>query len=601
MATGRAVTEVTPSPQPVELRAPSKTRTSSEGFGRTAAAFVALLLAGCHHGGGSAPPLGPDVTLSGTVTFDLVPVVDVAGAPQLAYASTQSALARGVTVEVINGSTVEASATTDANGAYSVSVASNENVFVRARAEMIRDGSPGWNVTVTDNTQDDALWVLDSPTFMLGADGATQDLHAASGWGGSSYTSTRSAGPFAILDAVYDAMQFVLASEPGLTFPSLQMHWSPNNVPTVSATGPDGPSGDIGSSVYVSGDGIYLLGAQDQDTDEYDRSVVSQLWGQYLLDTYGRDDSVTGPHAPGDQLDLSVAFTEGFANAISAMATGDPVYRDTMGAQQAQGYSFNVEGDASTTNPAPGWYSERSIQELIYNLYDSDNTNFVPAGSTTQDNVALGFAPIFATLTGPLRNTLAQTSIFPFINGLEQAEPSDVRQNIDALVRAEGMDSIVDDFGGTETHFGTPPSPKLTTIYDNVTVNGPATNVCSLNDFRSTASGSIDKLGSRRYVRFSAPAAGTYTFLASAVSPPAAADPDLVLFQAGEIASSTGPPSASCTQSWQTTPGVCTESFSESLSAGDYTLEVYEWTNITDDPRYPPIGDTCFDVTVTGP
>jgi hypothetical protein len=28
---------------------------------------------------------------------------------------------------------------------------------------------------------------------------------------------------------------------------------------------------------------------------------------------------------------------------------------------------------------------------------------------------------------------------------------------------------------------------------------------------------------------------------------------------------------------------------------------VYEWSNTTDDPRYPPIGDTCFDVTVTGP
>ena len=599
MATRRAVTGVTPSPQPVELRARSKTRTSSEGLRRAAAALVALVLAGCHHGGGSAPPLGPDVTLSGTVTFDLVPTAVGAGTPQLDYANTQSAPARGVTVQVVNGSTVVATTTTDDAGAYSLSVASNENVFVRARAEMIRDGSPGWSVVVTDNTQDDALWVLDSPTFMLGADGATQDLHAASGWGGSSYTSTRSAGPFAILDAVYDAMQFVLASEPGLTFPSLQMHWSPNNVPSVSASGPDAPSGQIGSSVYVSGDGIYLLGAQNEDTDEYDRSVISQLWGQYLLDTYGRDDSVTGPHAPGDQLDLSVAFTEGFANAISAMVTGDPVYRDTMGTQQAQGYSFNVEGDASTTNPYPGWFSERSIQELIYNLYDSD-ANFVPAGSTTQDNVALGFAPIFAALADPLRNTLAQTSIFPFINGLQQAEPQDVRLNIDALVRAEGMDSIVDDYGSTETHFGTPPSPKLTTVYDDVIVNGPATNVCSLNDFRSTASGSIDKLGSRRYVRFSAPAAGTYTFLATAVSPPAAADPDLVLFQAGEIESSEGPPSGSCTQSWQTTPGVCTESFSESLSAGDYTLEVYEWTNITDDPRYPPIGDTCFDVTVTG-
>ncbi|HUO66688.1 MAG TPA: hypothetical protein VMV37_04080, partial [Gammaproteobacteria bacterium] len=398
------------------------------------------------------------MTLSGTVTFDLVPTANVSGAWKLDYANTESAPARGVTVQVINGSTVVATTTTDGAGAYSLTVPSNENVFVRARAEMDLSGSPSWSVSVTDNTQGDALWVLDSATFLLGANGAVQDLHAASGWGGSSYTATRAAAPFAILDAVYDAMQFVLASEPGLAFPSLQIHWSPNNVPTVSASGPDAPSGEIGSSVYVSGGDIYLLGAQDKDTDEYDRSVISQLWGQYLLDAFGRDDSVPGPHSPGDQLDLRVAFSDGFANAFAAMATGDPIYRDTQGPQQAQGFSFNVEGEAATDpNPYPGWFSERSIQELVYNLYDSDS-NFVPDGSTTQDNVALGFVPIFTALAGPLRNTPAQTSIFPFINALEKAVPAS-QADIDALVRAQGIDSIVDDFGTTETHFGTPPSP----------------------------------------------------------------------------------------------------------------------------------------------
>ncbi|HUL83349.1 MAG TPA: hypothetical protein VL131_14460, partial [Gammaproteobacteria bacterium] len=558
-------------------------------------------LGGCHHGGASAPPLGPDVTLSGTVTFDLVPTANIGGVWQLDYANTQSAPARAVTVEVVNGSNVVATTTTDDTGAYSFTVASNENVFVRARAEMTRSGAPGWNVVVTDNTRGDGLYVLDSDTFLLGADGATRDLHAASGWAGSSYTSTRSAAPFAILDTVYAAMQFVLANEPGLVFPTLQIHWSPNNVPAESASGPDVSTGQIGSSFYASGGDIFLLGAQNQDTDEYDRSVISQLWGQYLADSFGRDDSVTGPHAPGDQLDLRIAFSEGWADALAAMVTGDPIYRDTQGPAQAQGFSFNVEGEpASNPNSHPGWFSERSIAELIYNLYDSD-ANFVPDGSTTQDNVALGFVPIFSALAGPIRNTPAQTSIFPFINALQQSQPEDVALNIDALVRAEGMDSIVDDFGSTETHFGTPPSPLLASTYDRVTVNGAASTVCSLNDFRSDASGAIDKLGSRRYVRFSAPTSGTYTFRATAVNPPAAADPDLVLYQAGQIAISEGPPSAACTQSWQTTPGVCTESFSASLSAGDYTLEVYEWTNITDDPRYPPIGDTCFDVTVTGP
>jgi len=576
--------------------------TSSVALRRAAATFVVLLLVGCHHGGGDStpPPTGPAVTVNGTVTFDLVPTANIGGVWQLDYANTRSAPARGVVIQVISGSNLLATTTTDGAGTYSISAPSGGNVFVRARAEMNRVGSPGWRVGILDNTQGNGLYVLDSDTFLLGAAGATRDLHAASGWGGSSYTSDRDAAPFAILDAVYDAMQFVLASEPALTFPTLQIHWSANNTPSVGANGPVASTGQIGSSFYDSATGIYLLGAQDKNTDEYDRSVISQAWGQYLADAFGRDDSEAGPHAPGDQLDLRVAFREGWGDAIAAMVTGDPIYRDTQGPRQGQGVSFNAEGEPATNpNPAPGWFSERSIAELIYNLYDS-NVNFLPAGSTTQDNVALGFGPLFDALTGPLNSTSAQTSIFPFINALQHAAPQD-QANIDALVRAEGMDSIVDDYGTTETHFGTPPTPKLTSVYDSANVNGGASNVCSLDDFKSTASGSADKLGSRRYVRFSVATSGTYTFRATAVSPPAAADPDLVLHQVGQIASSKGPPSASCTQSWQTTPSVCTESFTAPLSPGDYTLEVYEWTNIADDPGHPPIGSTCFDVTVTGP
>jgi hypothetical protein len=67
------------------------------------------------------------------------------------------------------------------------------------------------------------------------------------------------------------------------------------------------------------------------------------------------------------------------------------------------------------------------------------------------------------------------------------------------------------------------------------------------------------------------------------------------------IGGNTSAPTSACTQSWQTTPGVCTGSHVGPLSPGDYTLEVFEWTNTADDPSHPPIGDTCFDVTVTGP
>ncbi|MEO8467153.1 MAG: hypothetical protein ABI640_17610 [Gammaproteobacteria bacterium] len=573
----------------------------SAGLRHAAAVLAVLALTACHHGGGGdQPAAGPDATVSGTVTFDLVPTANIGGVWQLDYANTRSAPGRGLTVQILRSGSVVASTTTDANGAYSLTTASNQNIVVRARAEMIRTGAPSWTVGVTDNTQGDGLWVEDSATFLLAASGATQDLHAASGWNGAGYdAATRDAAPFAILDTLYDTMQFVLASEPSLTFPTLTVHWSPNNLPTVSTTGPLASTGQIGSSQYRSGGDIYLLGAQDTDTDEYDRSVIAALWGEYLVDAFGRDDSVTGPHVPGDQLDMRLAFRDGFGTAFSAMVAGDPAYINTQGTHQAQSVSFNVEDDSATApNPAPGWFSERSIHELIYNLYDA-NANALPAGSATQDNVTLAFGPLFSALTA-LKTTAAQTSLFPFIHALQTAEPS-AQADIDALVRTEGMDSVVDDYGSTETHFGTPATPKLVSVYDSVVVNGGATNICSVDDFKSSASGSIDKLGSRRYARFSVATAGTYTLRATAVTPPAAADPDLVLHQVGGVGASTTGPSAACTQSWQTTVGVCAETLNSTLSPGDYTLEVYEWTNTTDDPRYPSIGEVCFDVTVTGP
>ena len=184
--------------------------TSSAALRRAATPLVVLLLAACHHGGGdSPPPSGPAVTVSGTVTFDLVPTANIGGVWQLDYANTRIAPARGLVIQVISGSNLLATTTTDDTGAYSISAPSNGNVFVRARAEMNRVGSPGWHVGVLANTQGDGLYVMDSDTFLLGANGATRDLHAASGWGGSSYTSARDAAPFAILDTVYDAMQIV--------------------------------------------------------------------------------------------------------------------------------------------------------------------------------------------------------------------------------------------------------------------------------------------------------------------------------------------------------------------------------------------------------
>jgi hypothetical protein len=135
-------------------------------------------------------------------------------------------------------------------------------------------------------------------------------------------------------------------------------------------------------------------------------------------------------------------------------------------------------------------------------------------------------------------------------------------------------------------------------VYGVATVGGSPINVCSLDDYRSSVTGDENKLASRRFVRFSVTNPGAHVITARAVAPlNAAADPDLRLHVGdGQVQESSEPPQ--CTVG---TPQDCVETFTPTLQAGDYVLEVYEWTNTnkSDDADYPPIGRTCFDVTVT--
>ena len=292
----------------------------------------------------------------------------------LDYANTRASPARGVTVELVQGASVLASTTTDAAGAYSFSVAQNTNVAVRVRAQMIRTGSPSWDFRVADNTNGDAQYVLDGTAASTGTANSTRNLHAASGWGGSGYTAARSAAPFAILDTVYDAAQFVLTANAATAFPPLVLHWSPNNNPNLGADGEPNPAtGEIGTSFFAEGLGIFLLGAENADTEEYDRHVIVHEWGHYFESVFSRSDSIGGPHTRGDQLDFRVAFGEGWGNALSAMVTGQSVYRDVSGPQQSQGFAFDVEGPfrPGSINQRPGWYSEESVQEILFDLFDN--------------------------------------------------------------------------------------------------------------------------------------------------------------------------------------------------------------------------------------
>ena len=189
-------------------------------------------LAGCGGGSSSAAPavVAAPVSVSGQVTFDFVPAVPGQG---LSYAGTVARPARGVTVELLQAGAVTASTTTTPTGDYSFAgVPANTEVSLRVRAELLRVGSPSWDFRVVDNLNADALYTLAGAVFNTGEASVTRNLHAASGWGGSSYTTTRSAAPFAILDLVYDAVQLILTAAPNTAFPALQLHWSTANVPS---------------------------------------------------------------------------------------------------------------------------------------------------------------------------------------------------------------------------------------------------------------------------------------------------------------------------------------------------------------------------------
>ena len=571
---------------------------------------MAMLISACGGGGGGgnagdggAGPVQPApeppelVNISGQITFDLVPAVSLGmGLSYLDYAATVSSPVRHVTVQAVDSATgaLLNATSADDEGAYAMTVPVSTNLSLRVRAELLRAGSPGWNVRVVDNVQDDALYVLDGVDFDSGTTDSTRNLHAGSGWTGQSYTAPRAAAPFAILDAITDGMEFLLAVDPALAFPPLTLHWSPDNNQASGADGfPDPETGEIGVSFFSPQlGGIFLLGQEDQDTEEYDRGIILHEWGHYLENAFFRSDSIGGPHTLGDRLDMRVAFSEGFASALAGMVLGNGLLIDTLGPRQSFGFTIDVE---NVTGLNSGWYSEESVQGILFDLFDTVQDN-------AQDQLGLGFEPIFDVLTNDVRDSVALTSLFPFVVALKEERGPSEAPLIDDLVSSQTIAEISDDYGQNRTNPISPDDADVLPIYTDIVVNGgPVSGICSTDAFGDSLADpeSVNKLGSRRYLRFSTTVAGQHTFSATAtvIPPGETTDPDMELHQRGLLLPFplVDPPGKS------SDPDV--ETFSWPLTPGDYVLEVYEWTNTNqrDDPDFPPIGRSCFDVEVTTP
>lgn len=534
----------------------------------------AILLPACGGGGGGGgggtpPPPGPLTTLTGQVTYDRV-TFNPGSNTGLDLDTPDPAPVRGATVELYRASplTLLDSTRTDNAGNYSVEGTENLQVFVRVRAEAkTTSGTPSYDVQVINNTAGNALYVLDSASFNLGpASGSpVRNLHAATGWNGSSYTGTRAAAPFQILDGAYTAMQKIIAVDPTVAFPALRMNWSTSNRPESGGAGGVCPTDGRITTTYYFDSNICILGQAGTDTDEFDEHVVIHEWAHYFEDRLSRSDSLGGSHGAGERLDMRVAYGEGFGNAWSAIATDDPLYRDSFGAGQASDFAINVE---SNTTSNEGWYNEASVQSALYDLYDANNE--------TGDGLTLGLAPLYAVWRNEQRTGLALTSIFPFAAALRANNPGSAAA-ISAILADRSISGNSDAFGNNESNNAG--SANVLPIYTPITVNGGSVNLCSINAF-----GEYNNLGNWRYLTFTVTNAGTHTFTATGSLP---ADPMLNLHQAGSLTGIVD----------QNSTANPTEQFSRSLAAGNYVLEVSDYQNAEDDPGTG--GTTCMNVSIT--
>jgi len=481
----------------------------------------------------------------GKITYDRVHVNS--NNIGLNYNNITAEPAKQVVVKAIKIDGTEfASTVTNDNGEYEFdNLPLDTQIKIRVYAQLDKAGTGGWSVKVIDNVNNNAQYVMES-SYITIKSSVQINLNADSGWSGDSYSNPRTAAPFAILDNIYQSIQKVKNTDATATFPALTINWSPNNI---AAQG-DISSGQIGTSYFDGVSSIYLLGDENGDTDEYDDHVIIHEWGHYFEHYFSRADSIGGSHWAGDYLDIRVAFGEGWANAWSAIATDNPIYFDTSGVKQSSGFYMNIE---SETPYNAGYFSEASIQRILYDLYDNNNDG--------ADTLSFGFSPIYRVLIYKEKNTPAFTSIFSFITYLKEDNSPEISK-IDDILDSESIGSI-------QNIYGSSIAPDIySTIY-----NDKLDNICTSSKY-----GTYNKLYNHRYIKFNISQSANYTIKVKQRDN-SNSDPDFYIFKTSPFKAIAISESSNAGE----------EELNYSFDSGDYLLDLYDYNNLS---------SACFDISI---
>ncbi len=500
------------------------------GTGRAALlACVALLMAAC--GGGSNGGGMKTVAVSGTVSYEFVPTN--AACSGLNFNAIEVRPIRGATVQLLDAASgTEIARTTSSEvGTYSIpGIPRNIMVQLRVRAELKDSGMPGWDVEVRDNfiagasdtdmpappsLSSRALYALNSASFDTGSSNVRRDLTATTGWDGASYSGPRAAAPFALLDTAYTSMQFVRGFDASTNFAPLDMFWSVNNTPGNGQF--DITAGEIGTSGYLQRvDSLLVLGDAAIDTDEFDGHVVAHEWGHYFEDVLARSNSEGGAHFLGESLDASIAFSEGFAEALASMIQNDPINCDTFVPGTPGGGGFTVEGNSFGRR---GWFNELSVATLIWDLWDTSDDGV--------DNDSIGFRPIYDTMVGPHAMSDAFATLFSFATELRASLNAQDAALLDELLSREEVVTGADlDIWATNETNDAGVAQDVFPLHVPYTADGSVINVCVNNQLDGFARHG-NNVAEDRYLRIAVPVDDEYDVSVVTTTPtPPSADPD---------------------------------------------------------------------------
>jgi hypothetical protein len=197
----------------------------------------------------------------------------------------------------------------------------------------------------------------------------------------------------------------------------------------------DFDKGEVGGTYYRWNE-IVLVGKYGDRPQEYNEQVIAHEFGHFFDDIFSVTNSVGGRHLISDYLDMSVAFSEGFASAFAALVLDDSVYRE---GNLDKGFSFDVEFQKPETL---GWYNEFTIASILYDLADENNGGL--------DRMSIGLTGLLELMRGDLDQYGAKMSIFAFLTHFLDVHPT-AEVTIQDLLLANQINPFeLDAFGSNE-------------------------------------------------------------------------------------------------------------------------------------------------------